>query len=85
MGWGFDPPALHLYPGCAFMALSALGCCTRCYYVEKKLKFKHAFLNLKFRRLRREARKEGNYYVPGDPKLAFVMRIRGINQVKILE
>merc|ERR1712203_315953 len=30
-------------------------------------------------RLRREARKEGNYYVPGDPKLAFVMRIRGIN------
>ena len=33
-------------------------------------------------RLRREARKEGNYYVPGDPKLAFVMRIRGINQVR---
>ena len=32
-------------------------------------------------RLRREARKEGNYYVPGDAKLAFVMRIRGINQV----
>merc|ERR1712061_301644 len=32
-------------------------------------------------RLRREARKEGNYYVPGDPKLAFVMRIRSINQV----
>merc|ERR1712013_714204 len=32
-------------------------------------------------RLRREARKEGNYYVPGDPKLAFVMRTRGINQV----
>jgi 60S ribosomal protein uL30 len=32
-------------------------------------------------RLRREAKKEGNYYVPADPKLAFVMRIRGINQV----
>merc|ERR1711997_1018675 len=32
-------------------------------------------------RLRREARKEGNYYVPADPKLAFVMRIRGINKV----
>ena len=32
-------------------------------------------------RLRREARKEGNYYVPADPKLAFVMRIRGIKQV----
>merc|ERR1711956_54237 len=32
-------------------------------------------------RLRREARKSGNYHVPSDPKLAFVMRIRGINQV----
>jgi len=32
-------------------------------------------------RLKCEARKEGNYYVPGDPKLAFVLRIRGINQV----
>ena len=32
-------------------------------------------------RLHREAKKEGNYYVAGDPKLAFVMRIRGINQV----
>merc|ERR1739844_320959 len=32
-------------------------------------------------RPRREARKEGSYYVPADPKLAFVMRIRGINQV----
>ena len=41
------------------------------------------FLALTFTiiRLRREARKEGNYYVPADPKLAFVMRIRGINQV----
>merc|ERR1711874_709348 len=32
-------------------------------------------------RLRREARKDGNYYVPAEPRLAFVMRIRGINQV----
>lgn len=32
-------------------------------------------------KLRRDARKEGNYYVPGEPKLAFVVRIRGINQV----
>merc|ERR1712002_608806 len=32
-------------------------------------------------RLRRDARKEGNYYVPSDARLAFVMRIRGINQV----
>lgn len=28
-------------------------------------------------RLGRNARKEGNYYVPAEPKLAFVIRIRG--------
>merc|ERR1711935_663433 len=32
-------------------------------------------------RLKREARKSGNYHVPSEPKLAFVTRIRGINQV----
>jgi len=32
-------------------------------------------------RLKRESKKTGNFYVPADPKLAFVMRIRGINQV----
>merc|ERR1712008_503877 len=32
-------------------------------------------------RLKREARKSGNYHVPSEPNLAFVMRIRGINQV----
>merc|ERR1739848_822310 len=32
-------------------------------------------------RLTREAKKAGNFYVPAEPKLAFVMRIRGINQV----
>eukprot|EP00088_Acartia_fossae_P016262 TRINITY_DN190_c0_g1_i3.p1 TRINITY_DN190_c0_g1~~TRINITY_DN190_c0_g1_i3.p1 ORF type:complete len:244 (+),score=88.60 TRINITY_DN190_c0_g1_i3:58-789(+) len=32
-------------------------------------------------RLKRLAKKEGNFYVPAEPKLAFVMRIRGINQV----
>merc|ERR1712029_393923 len=32
-------------------------------------------------RLTREAKKSGNFYVPSEPKLAFVMRIRGINQV----
>jgi len=32
-------------------------------------------------RLKRDAKKEGNFYVPAEPKLAFVMRIRGINQV----
>merc|ERR1712173_274454 len=32
-------------------------------------------------RLQRDAKKEGNYYVPAEPKLVFVMRIRGINQV----
>ncbi|XP_013380988.2 60S ribosomal protein L7 [Lingula anatina] len=32
-------------------------------------------------RLARQARKAGNFYVPAEPKLAFVMRIRGINGV----
>ncbi|KAK7475904.1 hypothetical protein BaRGS_00032872 [Batillaria attramentaria] len=32
-------------------------------------------------RLRRQARKTGNFYVPAEPKLAFVVRIRGINGV----
>lgn len=32
-------------------------------------------------RLRREARKAGNYYVPAESKLAFIIRIRGINKV----
>jgi len=32
-------------------------------------------------RLKRDAKKEGNFYVPAEPKLVFVMRIRGINQV----
>merc|ERR1711983_621565 len=31
-------------------------------------------------RLKREAKKEGNYYVKGEDKLVFVMRIRGINK-----
>jgi len=32
-------------------------------------------------RLRRQARKNGNFYVEAEPKLAFVLRIRGINGV----
>merc|ERR1719228_1459486 len=32
-------------------------------------------------RLSRTARKVGNFYVPAEPKLAFVIRIRGINGV----
>merc|ERR1712019_172559 len=32
-------------------------------------------------RLFREAKKSGNFYVASEPKLAFVIRIRGINQV----
>lgn len=31
--------------------------------------------------LKREAKKVGNFYVPGEPKLAFVVRIRGINKI----
>ena len=29
-------------------------------------------------RLKREAKKHGNFYVPGESKLAFVIRIRGL-------
>merc|ERR1712141_311003 len=32
-------------------------------------------------RLNREARKHGNFYLPSEPKLAFVVRIRGINGI----
>lgn len=32
-------------------------------------------------RLKREAEKSGSIYVPEEPKLAFVVRIRGINQI----
>ncbi len=33
-------------------------------------------------RLRRDARKNDGYHVPAEPKLAFVIRIRGINQAR---
>merc|ERR1711972_210633 len=32
-------------------------------------------------RLSRQAKKEGNFYVPAESRLAFVIRIRGVNQV----
>ena len=32
-------------------------------------------------RLRRDAKKDNGYYVSAEPKLAFAIRIRGINQV----
>jgi len=32
-------------------------------------------------RFRRQARAAGNFYVPGEPKLAFVIRIKGINKI----
>lgn len=32
-------------------------------------------------RLKRMAKRDGNFYVPDEPKLAFVMRIRGVNGV----
>jgi len=32
-------------------------------------------------RLARLSRKEGNFYVPAEPKLAFVIRIKGINKI----
>ncbi|XP_011138066.1 60S ribosomal protein L7-like [Harpegnathos saltator] len=32
-------------------------------------------------RLMRQAKNHGNYYIPGEARLAFVIRIRGVNQV----
>jgi len=32
-------------------------------------------------RIKRQAKQHGNFYVPDEPKLAFVMRIRGVNGV----
>ena len=32
-------------------------------------------------RLQRMAKRDGNFYVPAEAKLAFVIRIRGVNQV----
>lgn len=31
--------------------------------------------------MKREAKRVGNFYVPDEPKLAFVIRIRGVNQI----
>ncbi|XP_014283281.1 large ribosomal subunit protein uL30 [Halyomorpha halys] len=58
-------------------------------YKKRKLIFKRAEQYIReYRtkerdeiRLARKARSKGNYYVPGEPKLAFIIRIRGINQV----
>ncbi|KAI1902295.1 hypothetical protein AGOR_G00043250 [Albula goreensis] len=57
--------------------------------VTRKLIYKRAeFYHKEYRemyrrevRMARMARKVGNYYVPAEPKLAFVVRIRGINGV----
>ncbi|KAF7996960.1 hypothetical protein HCN44_002606 [Aphidius gifuensis] len=32
-------------------------------------------------RLKRQAKTKGNFYIPGEAKLAFVIRIRGVNQI----
>ena len=32
-------------------------------------------------RIRREAKANGNYYVPAEPRLAFVIRLRGVNNI----
>jgi large subunit ribosomal protein L7e len=33
--------------------------------------------------LKRQAKKAGNFYVSDEPKLAFVVRIKGINKVNL--
>jgi len=45
-------------------------------YIKNYRKQQHDII-----RLKRQARKFGNFYVEAEPKLAFVIRIRGINQV----
>ncbi|TRY99674.1 hypothetical protein DNTS_027994 [Danionella cerebrum] len=45
------------------------------YHKEYKMMYRREI------RMSRMARKAGNYYVPAEPKLAFVIRIRGINGV----
>lgn len=55
------------------------------YYKKRKDIFKRAEEYVKEYRLKerdevrlvRQARNRGNYYIPGEAKLAFVMRIRG--------
>ncbi|KAK1172772.1 60S ribosomal protein L7-like [Acipenser oxyrinchus oxyrinchus] len=52
--------------------------------IYKRAEFYHKEYRQMYRReirLSRMARKVGNYYVPAEPKLAFVIRIRGINGV----
>ncbi|KAH8858529.1 60S ribosomal protein L7 [Schistosoma japonicum] len=46
-------------------------------------KYMHEYRKMAKREItsRREAKKTGNFYVPAEPKLAFVVRIRGINGV----
>ncbi|XP_072524693.1 large ribosomal subunit protein uL30 [Salminus brasiliensis] len=46
-----------------------------CYHKEYREMYRREI------RLNRMARKAGNFYVPAEPKLAFVVRIRGINGV----
>uniref|UniRef100_UPI00398F326B large ribosomal subunit protein uL30 n=1 Tax=Pristiophorus japonicus TaxID=55135 RepID=UPI00398F326B len=46
-----------------------------CYHKEYKQMYRREI------RLARMARKANNYYVPAEPRLAFVIRIRGINGV----
>uniref|UniRef100_A0A914Z4Z6 Large ribosomal subunit protein uL30 n=1 Tax=Panagrolaimus superbus TaxID=310955 RepID=A0A914Z4Z6_9BILA len=45
-------------------------------YITEYRRKQRAELNL-----RRSAKKAGNFYVPAEPKLAFVVRIRGINKL----
>ena len=45
------------------------------YYVQYQ-RYKRGLVNK-----RRQAREHGNFYVPAAPRLAFVVRIRGVNQV----
>jgi len=45
-------------------------------YIAEYRKKQRAEINMK-----RDAKKSGNFYVPDEPRLAFVVRIRGINKI----
>eukprot|EP01050_Picozoa_sp_SAG11_P045131 SAG11_NODE_22323_length_408_cov_0.718447_1_plen_88_part_10 len=75
--------------GCAIAAAAAAADAKAARKVSRRAAFTHAAKWVKEYkakeneelRLKRQARALGNFYVPEQPKLAFVIRIRGINDM----
>ena len=70
-------PSLRL----VYFQVRARAECARMILAYGNITYKEDDCNSYFGMSFPEAKKAGNYYVPSEPKLAFVMRIRGINQV----